>query len=97
MNNYKNTRCNFCGTLNNAHHSAECIDTNAKGYEATTTPPVSPLKSSELLKAICDNKEVCMLAGSEEQLDADEPRFRIEITGPERILKPLADILYSGV
>ncbi len=65
MNNDKNTRCNFCGTLNNAHHSAECIDTNAKGYEAPAPQPVPPSKSSDLLpcdQCGADPKKYCNIA-----------------------------------
>ena len=26
-------KCECCGTINDAHHSAECIDTGGKGYK----------------------------------------------------------------
>jgi len=45
-------RCSFCGTVNDAHHSAECIDTGGKGY-APAEPPASlgPVLS-DLLSAL---------------------------------------------
>lgn len=48
-----------------------------------------------LLKEIADNKEVCMTGGSEEQYDADEPRYSLKISGPKRLIKKLADILWE--
>lgn len=42
--------CGCCGTVNDAHHSAECIDTNGKGYKSPETPegvvPLNDLLSS---------------------------------------------------
>jgi len=33
-------KCVFCGTINDAHHSAECIDTGGKGYPSQKPPEV---------------------------------------------------------
>ena len=44
----KTTECSFCGATH-GHHSAECVDTKGKGYEAPAHPQGSPSKSSELL------------------------------------------------
>lgn len=52
---------------------------------------------NDMLNAIHSAEEVVLLSGTEEQLDANEPRYRIEISGPERLLKPLADILHHGI
>lgn len=31
-------KCEFCGTVNDAHHSAECLDTDGKGYAPAKAP-----------------------------------------------------------
>ena len=50
-------------------------------------------KADELIKLIAKNEEVCMLGSRQDQLDADEPRYKFELTGPERLVKALMDVL----
>ena len=53
----KSTICSCCGTIDNAHHSAECIDTNGKGYQKeqnqpdSEAPVISEMLEETLIKA----------------------------------------------
>lgn len=48
-----------------------------------------------LMEEIAVNKETGMAAGPEPQFDADEPRYSVHITGPERLLAKLADLFFE--
>lgn len=40
----KETVCEYCGTTNNAHHSAQCVDTNRGTFpHPLDMPPLPPI------------------------------------------------------
>lgn len=45
------------------------------------------------IRLIAENKKVCMFGSTTEQLDAEEPRYKLEIVGPERLVKKLMDLI----
>lgn len=47
-----------------------------------------------LIEEIANNKETVMAAGPEPQSDADEPRYSVHITGPERLLSRFVDAVW---
>jgi len=57
--------------------------------------PGKPLNSRKgmLINLIKENKETFISSGPIDQHDADEPRYRLVITGPERLVKELTDLL----
>lgn len=53
-------------------------------------------KTNELIKLIAKNKEVCMFGSQQDQYDADEPRYKFELIGPERLVKTFMDVLVDA-
>jgi len=43
----------------------------------------------DIFKRIHDHPEVCILGGPKPQYDANEPRYSVEIIGPEPLMKEL--------
>jgi len=49
--------------------------------------------NADLLAEIRDCKEVILLGMPVDQLDANEPRYKVVISGPQRLLTTLMDVL----
>jgi len=49
----------------------------------------------KLLLALSKNKETTLFAAPVEQSGASEPRFRLTITGPERLTVALLDYIFA--
>ena len=65
----------------------ECWRSSAVPQPAQAEEP----SLGELVAEINDNVEVVMICGPSDQMDAEEPRATMTITGPKRLISPLAD------
>lgn len=49
------------------------------------------MSSDSLFRRLHDHPEVCVFGGPKEQYDAAEPRYSLEIIGPESLVKELLE------